>query len=366
MPDKTEDPTPRRLSDARRKGQVVKSVELNAAIGLLVAAMLIQGPGSQMVQGISSIITDTFTNLVAPEITTTWLKEMAFRNILAFILPVGEIFLALMVTGIAITLLQTQFSLASERKVIDFSHVNPVSGLKRVFSIRGLFELAKSLLKLLVVGWVAYITLRDNAEVMLALAQMDLHSGIVTWMGLVSSLIWRVAAAYLVLAIIDYLYQRWDFMRNMRMTRQEVLDEYKQTEGDPLLRGRIRDQQRRAARRRMMAQVPKADVIITNPTHLAVAVQYDTKNMQAPNVLAKGAQFLAQRIVEIARNNYVPVIQNIPLARAMYKLVEIDKEIPPELFRAMAEVLAFVYRQKKKGYSANMITSESMPEMKSI
>jgi flagellar biosynthetic protein FlhB len=148
-------------------------------------------------------------------------------------------------------------------------------------------------------------------------------------------------------------------MRNMRMTRQEVLDEYKQTEGDPLLRGRIRDQQRRAARRRMMAQVPKADVIITNPTHLAVAIQYDSNNMKAPRVLAKGAQFLAQRIVELARNNYVPVVQNITLARAIYKLVDIDHEIPADLYRAMAEVLAYVYRLKKKGYTASMISSQS-------
>jgi flagellar biosynthesis protein FlhB len=358
MADKTEAPTPHRLADARRKGQVVKSMELNAAIALIVGAWLLQGPGSQLVQGINGIIRESITHIVVPDITITWLKEMAFRNISLIFFPLVAIALTMMIVGTAVTLLQTRFSWASERKTFDFSRVNPISGLKRMFSVRGLFELLKSLLKLVVIGWVAYTTLKNNATQMLSLAQMDLGSGIGTYVQLISTLIWRVAGAYFILAIADYLYQRWDFMKNMRMTRQEVLDEYKQTEGDPLLRGRIRDQQRRAARQRMMSQVPKADVIITNPTHLAVAIQYDSKNMLAPRVLAKGAQLLAQRIVDVARKNDVPVIQNIPLARAMYKLVEIDQEIPPDLYKAMAEVLAYVYKMKSKGMPAKMIVAE--------
>jgi flagellar biosynthetic protein FlhB len=267
--------------------------------------------------------------------------------------------LGLMLVGTLINVVQTGMVWASRRQFFDFGRVNPVSGLKRLFSVRGLFELFKSLLKLLIIGWVAYSFLRDNTNHILTLAEMDFRSGVETYMQMVVDLIWRVAGIYLILAVADYLYQRWEYMRNMRMSRQEILDEYKQTEGDPLLRGRIREQQRRIARMRMMSQVPKADVIITNPTHYAIAIKYDAKKMDAPVVLAKGAMLVAHRIVDIARSNHIPVVQNKPLARAIFKLVEVDNEIPPELYTAMAEVLAYVYRMKKKGLDPSTVPVEA-------
>jgi flagellar biosynthetic protein FlhB len=162
------------------------------------------------------------------------------------------------------------------------------------------------------------------------------------------SLMWRVASAYIILAAADYAYQRWNYLKQLRMSKQEVMDDMKRSEGDPFMRGRIRQQQRRMAQSRMMSRVPKADVIVTNPTHYAVAIMYESGRMEAPIVVAKGAFYMAQRIVEVAKANKVPIVQNVPLARAMYKMVDLEHPIPPELYVAMAEVLAYVYRMKNQ------------------
>jgi flagellar biosynthetic protein FlhB len=181
---------------------------------------------------------------------------------------------------------------------------------------------------------------------LMMLGQMELSYGLGVWVELGFGLCTRVASVYLVVAIADYIYQRWQYTRGLKMTKEEIKEEYKQQEGDPMLKGRIRAQQRKMARMRMMSNVPKASVVITNPTHLAVAIQYDHDSMVAPKVVAKGAHLVAFRIADIARENGVPVVQNIPLARAVFQAVEIDQEIPPELYAAMAEILVYVYRLK--------------------
>ncbi len=350
MADKTEAPSPKRLAEARSRGQVMKSIEINSALVLMAAAMLLQGPGKDLAQGLSEMVRDSIQRMSGAEITMIWLRETFYKDFGRFIVPMGMIMLGLMVVGVVVTLVQVGFLWADKRQFFDFSRVNPISGLQRLFSVSGLFELLKSTIKLLLIGWVAYSFLQANMMTILELCQIDLMSGVSKWVGLAFDLIFQVASAYLVLAVIDYLYQRWQYMRNMRMTKEEVKEEYKQSEGDPTIKGRIKEQQRRMARMRMMAAVPKADVIITNPTHLAVAVKYDVDTMRAPKVLAKGAQFVAQKIIEIAKQNNVPVTQNVQLARAMYRSVEVDQEIPSELYMAMAEVLAYVYRLKKRKY----------------
>ncbi len=231
-----------------------------------------------------------------------------------------------------------------------------MSGLKRLFSMNGFVELAKALLKLGVVGWVAYSFLRSHAEDMLGMAQTDFQSALRYWVDLAVSLISRVGYTYLVIAIADYAYQRWQTTKSLKMTKEEVKEDAKRSEGDPLIKSRIRGQQRRMARMRMMANVRKADVIITNPTHLAIAVRYNQEEMNAPKVLAKGAHHTAERIVTIARTHNIPVIQNIPVARALYRTVDIDQEIPPELYAALAEVLAYVFRLRGR-YSRPAIAS---------
>jgi len=257
------------------------------------------------------------------------------------------IVLGMMLAGVSVTLAQIGLKIANERKFFDIQRVNPASGFKRLFSIAGAQQLIKSILKLVVIGWVVYSYFKSNISSILLLAGMDIKSGINEWFRLSIGLFWRVAGSYLVLAVADYIFIRWEFMRNMRMTKQEIKDEIKQTEGDPFMRGRIRQAQRQLMARRMMTMVPKADVIVTNPTHFAVAVQYKSEEMKAPKVIAKGTLLIAQKIVEIAKEHKVPVVQNVPLARALYHTVNIDQEIPPDLYKAMAEILAYIYRIKK-------------------
>jgi flagellar biosynthetic protein FlhB len=350
MAEKSEAPSAHRLAEARSRGQVMKSVEVNSALVLLIGAWLLQGPGSDLFRGLSEIVVDTIHKMNVTDITYLWLQQTIIQDFGRLAIPLASILFGLMVVGVTVTLVQIGFVWADKRPAFDFSRMNPLSGLKRIFSTSGLFELLKSTAKLSMIGYVAYSYLQENLNSILELSQMEFRSAIARWVSLAAGLVIRIATFYLGLAVADYLYQRWQFMRNMRMTKEEVKEEYKQQEGDPTIKGRIREQQRRMARMRMMSSVPKADVIITNPTHLAVAVKYDSNAMEAPRVLAKGAQFVAEKIVEIGKNNNVPVVQNVQLARAMYKVVEIDQDIPPDLYMAMAEVLAYVYRLKNRKF----------------
>jgi flagellar biosynthetic protein FlhB len=350
MAEKTEAPSGRRLSEARARGQVMKSIEVNAALVLLIGTWLLQTSGKDLVKGFSDVLIRTMKSIDVPDVSLLWLQQTVYNDIGSIIIPLASILFGLMLVGVTATFIQVGFLWAGKRKVFDFSKFNILNGLKKLFSISGLFELLKSTLKICLIGFVAYGYLQENVFKLLTLCQMDFRSGISQWVELAAGLIIRVASFYFALAIADYLYQRWQFMRNMRMTKEEVKEEFKQAEGDPTIKGKIKEQQRRMARMRMMAAVPRADVIITNPTHLAVAVKYDSGAMEAPRVLAKGSQFVAQKIVEIGKQNKVAVVQNIQLARALYRNVEIDQEIPPDLYVSMAEVLAFVYKLKKQRY----------------
>ncbi|BCY17918.1 flagellar biosynthetic protein FlhB [Leptolinea sp. HRD-7] len=348
MADKTEAPTAGRIRDARERGQVARSMELNAAVSLIASIWLLTGMGRNMISGLGDLMRHTVTNLPTAELTDLGLRQLVFQDFSFFFIPFVELIFALMIIGVMTTLLQTNFLWASKRPFFDGSRLNPINGFKRIFSKQGIIEVLKSLLKLLLVGWPVYTFLMDNFTSIIQIIQMPLRQEIEQWMNLSTSLMWRVAGAYIILAAGDYAYQRWNYTRQLRMSKQEVIDDLKKSEGDPFLRGRIRQQQRRMAQSRMMSKVPKADVIVTNPTHYAVAIKYDSTKMEAPVVVAKGAFNVAQKIVEIARENSVPVVQNVPLARAMYKMVDLDQPIPPELYVAMAEVLAYVYRLKNQ------------------
>jgi len=348
MADKTEAPTASRIREARERGQVARSIELNAAVGMIASIWVISGVGKNLVVGLSDLMRYTVTNLPTSDISDLWLRETTIRNAMFFANPLAQFVLIMLLVGVSTSLLQTNFLWASKRPFFDGSRLNPINGFKRIFSSQGLIETLKSLLKLVVVGWPVYTFLQANFGSIIQMIQMPLYQAMGFWFSLAVSLMWRVAGAYIVLAAADYAYQRWNYMKQLRMSKQEVLDDLKRSEGDPFLRGRIRQQQRRMAQSRMMSRVPKADVIVTNPTHYAVAIIYESGKMEAPIVVAKGAFYVAQRIVDIAKENKIPIVQNIPLARAMYKLVELEHPIPPELYVAMAEVLAYVYRLKNK------------------
>ena len=348
MADKTEAPTASRIREARERGQVARSIELNAAVGMVASIWVISGVGKTLVDGLGDLMRSTVTNLPTTDISDLWLRETTIRNAMFFVNPLMQFILIMLLVGVGTSLLQTNFLWASKRPFFDGARLNPINGFKRIFSSQGLIETLKSLLKLVVVGWPVYTFLQANFGSIIQMIQMPLYQEMGFWFSLAVSLMWRVAGAYIVLAAADYAYQRWNYMKQLRMSKQEVLDDLKRSEGDPFLRGRIRQQQRRMAQSRMMSRVPKADVIVTNPTHYAVAIIYESGKMEAPIVVAKGAFYVAQRIVDIAKENKIPIVQNIPLARAMYKMVELEHPIPPELYVAMAEVLAYVYRLKNK------------------
>jgi len=358
MADKTEAPTPHRVQEAREEGQVVRSQELITAVIILSGAFLLRGPGKQLGLKFGSMLTETITKLPTAELTVESLRGMLF-NFGAMVLPTfGLILVGLVFAGSAVTLGQTQFLWAGKKVGFDAKRINPLEGFKRIFSTHGLIELLRSLLKLGWVSWVAYSFLRSRFLEVVSLTQFDLAASIDKFVEICMSLTIRVGSMYLVIAVADYAYQRWELYKNLRMSKDDIKQEMKRSEGDPLLKSRIRGMQRRMARGRMMANVAKATVVVTNPTHLAVAIEYH-EGMKAPKVLAKGPYHVAQKIVQIAKENRIPVVQNIPLARAIYKTIEIGQEISADLYLAMAEVLAYVYKLRGKFAFANRTESRS-------
>ncbi len=340
---KTEAPTSHRLQEARDEGQVVRSQELISAVIILMSAILLGGPGKSLAVDFQGLVTNVIVELPSANLSVEWLRGTVIKFGLQILPSFSLILVGLMLTGVVVTLAQTQFLWAGKKIGFDFKRVNPLEGFKRIFSSHGLFELLRSLLKLGWVSWIAYSFLRSKFYDLVSFSQFDFRTGVGKFAEMAISLALRVGGMYLVLAVADYAYQRWDLMRSLKMSKEELKEEYKRSEGDPLLKGRIRAQMRRMARGRMMANVPKSTVIVTNPTHLAIAIQYQ-EGMEAPKVLAKGANKTAERIIEMARDHSIPIVQNIPLARTMFKHIEVDQEISADLYLAMAEVLAYVYR----------------------
>jgi flagellar biosynthetic protein FlhB len=347
MPDKTEAPTSHRLQEAREEGQVVRSQELISAVVIMMSALLLQGPGKQLAVAFQGVITNLIVELPGSELSVEWLRKTTVALILQIVTPFSLIVVGILLAGAVVTLGQTQFLWAGKKIGFDFKRVNPLEGFKRIFSSRGIFELLRSLLKLGWVSWVAYGFLRSRFIEMISLNQFDFNTSVGKFAGMCISLALRVGGMYLVLAVADYAYQRWDLYKNLRMSKEEIKQEHKRSEGDPLLKSRMRSLQRQMARGRMMANVSKAAVVVTNPTHLAIAIEYQ-EGMKAPKVLAKGPYRVAERIVKIAKENHIPVVQNIPLARAIYYTIEIGQEISSDLYLAMAEVLAYVYKLRGK------------------
>lgn len=344
MSEKTEAPTPRRLAEARKEGQVARSQELNAAAALLISTWLLTGPGGKVLNDLQRLLVISLSALPDPQLSLGWLADRILPDTITLIKDIGVLSIVLLISGVVLTIGQTGLLWAQKRIGFDFKRLNPFNGFKRLFSRYGLIELVKAILKLVVITWVAYGYLDKRITQILGLPFTDFKTALGLWGEIAKTLVLRVGGAYLILAAADYAYQRWQHTRTLKMSKDEVKEEMKSIEGNPAIKNRIKGQQRKMARMRMMANVPKADVIITNPTHLAIAVQYNPDSMAAPKVLAKGAHLVAQRIVKLARENNIPVIQNIPLARAIYRTVEIDEEIPPELYMAMAEVIAYIYR----------------------
>lgn len=346
--ERTEEATPRKREEAKKKGQVAKSREL-ASVAVLLAGLLTLFWGSGFFYSqFRDLFVFYFENMGKLSISAENLNWIVFLGLKQMALLVGPFFFVLVVVAFFANFLQTGPMFSFEAISFKLSKLNPIAGFGRIFSLVSLVELVKGIIKVLIVGSVAFYTINQELGSLLPLLSQSPYQ-ILHYMGGVSfNIFWRSCMAMLVLAVLDYLFQRWEFERNLRMTKQEIKEEYKQTEGDPMIKARVRSLQREMARKRMMAEVPKADVVITNPTHFAVALKYEAGKMAAPIVIAKGTDNVALKIREIAKEAGVPVVENPPLAQSLYKLVEIGKAIPTELYEAVAEVLAYVYRLKKK------------------
>jgi len=345
--EKTEQPTPKKIADARKKGTVAQSREIPSAIILLTALGFFFFSGSWMFSSMSEFMSGMLRNIGSFRIhditTASTLSIIILKNVLAIILP---FMLAVVTAGIVANIVQIGFLFSPEAFSPKLSKFNPISGIKKLFSLKSFVELVKSLIKITFVGGIAYLTIKAELKTIPTLMQMDIKD-IISFIGTTSfKICMYVSMALIIMAVLDYTYQKYEHTKSLKMTKQEVKDENKQTEGDPKVKARIRSIQIEMSRRRMMEAVPEADVIITNPTHLAIALKFNSEKMVAPKIVAKGAGKIAERIREIASENHVPIVENKPLTRTLFKIADIGDYIPAELYQAVAEVLAYVYRLK--------------------
>lgn len=352
--EKTEEPTAKKLEDARKEGQVAKSKEIANGLGLLALFLLLK----IMVGSIGTSFLESFSMVynripvicklnggTSPMGDISMLLRTVMLRLLIILLPV-------LLIGFAVAfvsdLFQVKWRPTSKPLQPKFSKMNPLNGVKKIFSAQSLVELVKSVAKILLIALVTYSYIKNKIGLLYALYDMSMMQAVNLIGETVIELGIRISAIYMIIAGADFMYQKYKFKNDMKMTKQEVKEEYKNAEGDPEIKGKIKARMREASQRRMMQAIPKADVVITNPTHYAVAIRYDTELAPAPIVVAKGSDYLAQKIKQIARENNVEIVEDKPLARMLFANVDIDKQIPPELYQAVAEILAMVYHAQGK------------------
>ena len=346
--EKSEPATPKRLQEMREKGQVAKSREVPSVAVLIASLLVFYFLGSTMFKQLMDLMQWVFTSsgsLQIKEANIQWLLIELLGRGLKVLAP---LLIALVAMGLVSNYLQVGFLFSFQSIVPKFSKLDPLKGFAKMFSKQTLVELVKNIFKVMIVGCVAYFTVKGELNHIVPLMDMEVWSILSYIGGVCFKIMLRTCWVLVVLALLDYVFQRWDFQQEAKMSKQEVKDEFKQREGDPLIRSRVRQAQKEMAKRRMMESVPKADVVITNPSHLAIALEYNAQQMTAPKVIAKGTRLMAERIKEIARQNQVPIMENKPLAKALFGSVEIGQEIPMVFYKAVAEILSYVYRLKNK------------------
>ena len=352
--EKTEEPTAKKLDDARKEGQVAKSKEIGNAFMLITVFILLRLTYNFLESGFLQLFRgayDRIPELVKMPMGLIEIGDFArlIRDGMTSTLILLAPYLAVgVIVAFVADFIQIKWKVTTKPLQPKLSKLNPINGVKRIFSANSLVELLKSIAKIGVIIYMVISTLKDKYNVITLLFQMPLMQGVGLSCQLAVDLGLKCAIVYLLIAVVDLVYQKRKFKKDQMMTKQEVKDEYKQSEGDPQIKGKIRQKMREVSQRRMMQDIPKADVVITNPTHYAVAVRYDSEQEAAPVVLAKGEDYLAQKIKEVAKENKVEIVENKPLARMLYHNVEIGEQIPPELYQAVAEVLAMVYHMQGK------------------
>lgn len=350
--EKTEPATAKKLREAREDGKVVKSKELTAAFDLiilfLVLKIFVSFVGNRLMNSFVDIygrIPD-FVRENAVDVTEKSVAALMSDALIQILIVCVPFFAFGFVVTALISVIQVGWKVTGKPLQPKFDKFNPINGFKRIFSKDSIFELIKSILKIFVIIYVAYTSIRGNAQDIFILYEIPLMQAIMLCGTVIINAGLKISLVYLVIGLADFIYQKYRFNEDMKMTKQEVKDEYKNTEGDPQIKGRQRRKMQEVSQKRMMQDVPKADVVITNPTHFAVALKYEAEVSSAPVVLAKGEDYLAQKIKEVARENKIEIVENKPLARMLYHNVDVGAEIPPELYQAVAEVLAAVYKAK--------------------
>ncbi len=351
--EKTEPATSKKLQDARNEGQVAKSQELNHALGLIALFLTLKVFISYIGESLFYTFAANYNKI--PDIINESIGGMSVhlattvinQTMITILKIVAPVFIIGYTVALLSNILQVKWKVTTKPMKPKFSKLNPLNGFKRIFSKDSLFELLKSIAKISLIIYVAYTAIRDHQDELFLLYDIPLLQVILLVGSIVIDAGLKISFVYLLVGMADWFYQKHKFKEDMKMTKQEVKDEYKNTEGNPEIKGRQRSKMREASQRRMMQELPNADVVITNPTHYAVAIRYDANQYSAPIVVAKGEDYLAMKIREAAKEHQIEIVENKPLARMLYANVDVGEEVPPELYQAVAEVLAFVYNLRE-------------------
>lgn len=347
--DQTEPATPKRREEARERGEIAKSRELSAALTLLGVALALWVLGSSIWEGMALEIKTYLERVVRADLHSTDIQSLVAGTLARQFSLIAPVLGVALIVGVLANVLQVGMLFTSTPLLPRWSRLNPWAGVSRLFSPQSAMELGKAILKLAIVAAVAFSTLRTDVDKLFLLGEQGVAIFFAGVAGMAARLLGRTGLALLVLGGLDYVLQRWQYEQGLKMTKTEVKEEARQREVDPKIKSRIRSMQREFSRRRMMAAVPKATVVITNPRHLAVALAYERTNMPAPQVVARGAGFLAERIKALARAAGVPIVEDKPLAQALYHTAEVGQFVPVALYKAVAQILAYVYSLQGKG-----------------
>jgi len=352
--DKQFEATPQKLKKARQEGQVVKSKDLSTAISLILMFVIIYQLSPFIWEQISRLFVLVYEQIPNKDIDEIGLQYLLFLTLVPTVLIIGPILFCAFMISILGDIIQVGPLITGKPLEPKLDKLNPIKGFKNIFSIKALFDLAKNIVKVMILGFVGYITFKAHIPTILALCAMENTFSILWEFGkIIVEFIIKAGGLFIVIAGADYLFTRWKFLKDQKMSFKEIKDEYKNTEGDPHVKAALRQRRMQMLQKSMLDAVPTADFVVVNPVHIAVALKYNLDEMSAPRVIAKGTELFAKRIIEIAREHNITVVENPPVARALFRLVDLNKEIPPELYKAVAEILMFVYNLRKK-YTTNM------------
>ena len=350
---KTEKATPKKRRDERKKGNAYQSKDVISIVVLIVGFVLISKLGGFVAGQVKLLYVKQMAMMEGlHEMTVATCMQVFREGVQVFFITSVPIMAALALTGIVMTGVQTGFLVSGDLLKFKFSRISLLQGMKRLMSLRSVVQLVKSVMKVLVIMWIIYSSVKGLLLITPDILNTGMDRSIQFMIDRTMAMVYKICLFFVAVAVLDYSYQKYDYEKKLRMTKQEIKDEYKQTEGDPFIKGRIREKQRKMSLNRMIQQVPFADVIVRNPTHFAVALKYDIDKDLAPMVVAKGQDHTARRIIEVAESNHVLITENKPLAQSLYRSVEINDYIPQEFYQAVAEILAWVYSSREKDKKA--------------